>query len=169
MFPQALKSSWLSTTGWLKPHVLKAIKHVKCTLSLWNGLSKTNKASCLTCYLTHVFSTSALDIQVTHKNCFNRTHTPNRAWIMESSQSEMNILSNGKSHDLGEDVGVPLKTMLDGDQWVFFPYEWLPLFNTAWSKYFLRFPFCLSLVILVWKPQSHNPIKQYYFKFKCHC
>ncbi|XP_012773985.2 sodium-coupled neutral amino acid transporter 3 isoform X1 [Maylandia zebra] len=35
---------------------------------------------------------------------------------MEPSQSEMNILSNGKSHDLGDDVGVPLKTMLDEDQ-----------------------------------------------------
>uniref|UniRef100_A0AAX7VG98 Amino acid transporter transmembrane domain-containing protein n=1 Tax=Astatotilapia calliptera TaxID=8154 RepID=A0AAX7VG98_ASTCA len=36
---------------------------------------------------------------------------------MEPSQSEMNILSNGKSHDLGDDVGVPLKTMLDEDQY----------------------------------------------------
>ncbi|XP_030585716.1 sodium-coupled neutral amino acid transporter 3 isoform X1 [Archocentrus centrarchus] len=35
---------------------------------------------------------------------------------MEHSQSEMNILSNGKSHDLGDDGGVPLKTMLDEDQ-----------------------------------------------------
>ncbi|XP_029287463.1 sodium-coupled neutral amino acid transporter 3 isoform X2 [Cottoperca gobio] len=34
---------------------------------------------------------------------------------MEPSQSEMNILSNGKSHDLGCDVGVPMKTMLEED------------------------------------------------------
>ncbi|XP_068170460.1 sodium-coupled neutral amino acid transporter 3 isoform X2 [Antennarius striatus] len=36
--------------------------------------------------------------------------------MMESAQSETNILSNGKSHDLGEDVGVPMKTILDEDQ-----------------------------------------------------
>ncbi|XP_047438668.1 sodium-coupled neutral amino acid transporter 3 isoform X2 [Mugil cephalus] len=35
---------------------------------------------------------------------------------MEPSQSEMNILSNGKSHDLVDDVGVPMKTFLDEDQ-----------------------------------------------------
>ncbi|KAM9409857.1 sodium-coupled neutral amino acid transporter 3 isoform 2-T4 [Pholidichthys leucotaenia] len=36
---------------------------------------------------------------------------------MEPSQSEMNILSNGKYHDLGDDVGVPVKTMLEEDQY----------------------------------------------------
>ncbi|XP_041809043.1 sodium-coupled neutral amino acid transporter 3-like [Chelmon rostratus] len=35
---------------------------------------------------------------------------------MEAGQSEMNILSNGKSHDLGDDVGVPMKTLLEEDQ-----------------------------------------------------
>ncbi|XP_053172437.1 sodium-coupled neutral amino acid transporter 3-like [Scomber japonicus] len=35
---------------------------------------------------------------------------------MEPAQSEMNILSNGKSHDLGDDVGVPMKTLLEEDQ-----------------------------------------------------
>ncbi|XP_035517925.1 sodium-coupled neutral amino acid transporter 3 [Morone saxatilis] len=36
--------------------------------------------------------------------------------MMEHAQSEMNILSNGKSHDLGDDMGVPMKTFLDEDQ-----------------------------------------------------
>uniref|UniRef100_A0AAQ6AE77 Amino acid transporter transmembrane domain-containing protein n=1 Tax=Amphiprion ocellaris TaxID=80972 RepID=A0AAQ6AE77_AMPOC len=36
--------------------------------------------------------------------------------MMESSQSEMNILSNGKSHNLVDDVGMPMKTMLEEDQ-----------------------------------------------------
>lgn len=35
---------------------------------------------------------------------------------MESSQSEMNILSNGKSLDFGDDTSVPIKTQLDEDQ-----------------------------------------------------
>ncbi|XP_074523858.1 sodium-coupled neutral amino acid transporter 3 isoform X1 [Halichoeres trimaculatus] len=35
---------------------------------------------------------------------------------MEPSQSEMNILSNGKSHDLGDDMGVPVKTFPEEDQ-----------------------------------------------------
>lgn len=35
---------------------------------------------------------------------------------MEPSQSEMNILSNGKSHNLGEDTGVPTKTFPEEDQ-----------------------------------------------------
>lgn len=35
---------------------------------------------------------------------------------MEPSQSEMNILSNGKSHDLGDDMGVPMKTLMEDDQ-----------------------------------------------------
>uniref|UniRef100_A0A672I9Y7 Solute carrier family 38 member 3b n=1 Tax=Salarias fasciatus TaxID=181472 RepID=A0A672I9Y7_SALFA len=35
---------------------------------------------------------------------------------MEPSQSETNILSNGKSHDLVDDLGVPLKTLLEEDQ-----------------------------------------------------
>ncbi|GAA6221939.1 sodium-coupled neutral amino acid transporter 3-like isoform X1 [Lates japonicus] len=35
---------------------------------------------------------------------------------MEPAQSEMNILSNGKSHDLGDDMSVPMKTMLEEDQ-----------------------------------------------------
>ncbi|XP_008284342.1 sodium-coupled neutral amino acid transporter 3 isoform X2 [Stegastes partitus] len=35
---------------------------------------------------------------------------------MEPSQSEMNILSNGKSHNLGDDVGVPMKMMPEEDQ-----------------------------------------------------
>lgn len=39
--------------------------------------------------------------------------------MMEPAHSEMNILSNGKSHDLGDDVGVPMKTLLEEDQWVF--------------------------------------------------
>lgn len=48
-------------------------------------------------------------------------------WMMEPAQSEMNILSNGKSHDLGDDMGMPMKTMLDEDQWVFNLYfKWLP-------------------------------------------
>ncbi|KAM3622270.1 uncharacterized protein V6R79_022377 [Siganus canaliculatus] len=34
---------------------------------------------------------------------------------METSQSEMNILSNGKSHGLADDVGVPMKTQLEED------------------------------------------------------
>ncbi|XP_029991065.1 sodium-coupled neutral amino acid transporter 3 isoform X2 [Sphaeramia orbicularis] len=36
---------------------------------------------------------------------------------MEPSQSEMNILSNGKSHDLGDDMSVPMKTLLEEDQY----------------------------------------------------
>lgn len=39
---------------------------------------------------------------------------------MEPAQSDTNILSNGKSHDLGDDVGVPMKTVPEEDQWVFF-------------------------------------------------
>ncbi|XP_061689083.1 sodium-coupled neutral amino acid transporter 3-like [Syngnathoides biaculeatus] len=35
---------------------------------------------------------------------------------MEEAQSEMNILSNGKSHNLGDDVDVPMKTSLEEDQ-----------------------------------------------------
>uniref|UniRef100_A0A7N8XJ48 Solute carrier family 38 member 3b n=1 Tax=Mastacembelus armatus TaxID=205130 RepID=A0A7N8XJ48_9TELE len=35
---------------------------------------------------------------------------------MEPAQSEMNILSNGKGHDHEEDMGVPMKTMLEEDQ-----------------------------------------------------
>ncbi|XP_040889966.1 sodium-coupled neutral amino acid transporter 3 isoform X2 [Toxotes jaculatrix] len=35
---------------------------------------------------------------------------------MEPAQSEMNILSNGKSHDLGDDMAVPMKTLLEEDQ-----------------------------------------------------
>ncbi|KAM9799860.1 sodium-coupled neutral amino acid transporter 3-like isoform X1 [Syngnathus typhle] len=35
---------------------------------------------------------------------------------MEQAQSEMNILSNGKSHNLGDDVDVPIKTLLEDDQ-----------------------------------------------------
>lgn len=37
---------------------------------------------------------------------------------METDQSEMNTLSNGKTRDLGEDGGVPVKTVLEEDQWV---------------------------------------------------
>uniref|UniRef100_A0A7N9APD1 Solute carrier family 38 member 3b n=1 Tax=Mastacembelus armatus TaxID=205130 RepID=A0A7N9APD1_9TELE len=36
--------------------------------------------------------------------------------MMEPAQSEMNILSNGKGHDHEEDMGVPMKTMLEEDQ-----------------------------------------------------
>ncbi|XP_041836109.1 sodium-coupled neutral amino acid transporter 3 isoform X2 [Melanotaenia boesemani] len=36
--------------------------------------------------------------------------------MMEPSQSELNILSNGKTHDLGDDIGIPMKTMLEEDQ-----------------------------------------------------
>ncbi|XP_017263885.1 sodium-coupled neutral amino acid transporter 3 isoform X2 [Kryptolebias marmoratus] len=36
---------------------------------------------------------------------------------MEPSQSEMNILSNGKSHDLADDMGVPMKTLFAEDQY----------------------------------------------------
>lgn len=39
-------------------------------------------------------------------------------WIMDPAQSEMNILSNGKHHDLGDDVGVPMKMLPEEDQWV---------------------------------------------------
>ncbi|KAM9759566.1 sodium-coupled neutral amino acid transporter 3 isoform 2-T3 [Menidia menidia] len=35
---------------------------------------------------------------------------------MEPAQSEMNILSNGKNHDLVDDMGMPMKTMLDEEQ-----------------------------------------------------
>ncbi|XP_077386215.1 sodium-coupled neutral amino acid transporter 3-like isoform X2 [Festucalex cinctus] len=35
---------------------------------------------------------------------------------MEQAHSEMNILSNGKSHSLGDDVDVPMKTSLEDDQ-----------------------------------------------------
>ncbi|XP_034724711.1 sodium-coupled neutral amino acid transporter 3 isoform X2 [Etheostoma cragini] len=35
---------------------------------------------------------------------------------MEPTQSEMNILSNGKSHNLRDDVGVPMKMLPDEDQ-----------------------------------------------------
>ncbi|XP_077429702.1 sodium-coupled neutral amino acid transporter 3-like [Vanacampus margaritifer] len=35
---------------------------------------------------------------------------------MEQAHSEMNILSNGKSHALGDDVDVPMKTLLEDDQ-----------------------------------------------------
>lgn len=37
---------------------------------------------------------------------------------MEPSQSEMNILSNGKSHELGDELVVPVKAPLEEDQWV---------------------------------------------------
>ncbi|KAM6928427.1 sodium-coupled neutral amino acid transporter 3-like [Xenentodon cancila] len=37
--------------------------------------------------------------------------------MMEPAQSEMNILSNGKSNDLGDDMGMPMKTLLDDDQY----------------------------------------------------
>uniref|UniRef100_A0A7N6FKL0 Solute carrier family 38 member 3b n=1 Tax=Anabas testudineus TaxID=64144 RepID=A0A7N6FKL0_ANATE len=36
--------------------------------------------------------------------------------MMEPSQSEMNILSNGKSHDLGDDLTVPVKMLPEEDQ-----------------------------------------------------
>ncbi|KAF3689953.1 Sodium-coupled neutral amino acid transporter 3 [Channa argus] len=36
--------------------------------------------------------------------------------MMEPAHSEMNILSNGKSHDLGDDMGMAMKTMLEEDQ-----------------------------------------------------
>ncbi|XP_038128894.1 sodium-coupled neutral amino acid transporter 3 isoform X2 [Cyprinodon tularosa] len=35
---------------------------------------------------------------------------------MEPAKSEMNILSNGKTHDLGDDMNVPMKTLLAEDQ-----------------------------------------------------
>ncbi|XP_051931436.1 sodium-coupled neutral amino acid transporter 3-like isoform X1 [Hippocampus zosterae] len=35
---------------------------------------------------------------------------------MDQAQSEMNILANGKSYNLGDDVDVPMKTSLDDDQ-----------------------------------------------------
>lgn len=35
---------------------------------------------------------------------------------MEPSESEMNILSNGKPHDLGDDMNMPMKTLLTEDQ-----------------------------------------------------
>uniref|UniRef100_A0A3Q2DS64 Solute carrier family 38 member 3b n=1 Tax=Cyprinodon variegatus TaxID=28743 RepID=A0A3Q2DS64_CYPVA len=35
---------------------------------------------------------------------------------MEPAESEMNILSNGKTHDLGDDMNVPMKTLLAEDQ-----------------------------------------------------
>ncbi|XP_051987068.1 sodium-coupled neutral amino acid transporter 3-like isoform X2 [Xyrauchen texanus] len=35
---------------------------------------------------------------------------------MEPARSEMSILPNGKSHDLGEDMCVPMKTMMEEDQ-----------------------------------------------------
>ncbi|XP_034544130.1 sodium-coupled neutral amino acid transporter 3 [Notolabrus celidotus] len=35
---------------------------------------------------------------------------------MEPAQSEMNILSNGKSHDLGDEMSVPVKTFPEEDQ-----------------------------------------------------
>ncbi|XP_061544647.1 sodium-coupled neutral amino acid transporter 3-like [Phycodurus eques] len=36
--------------------------------------------------------------------------------MMEQAQSVTNILSNGKSHNLGDDVDVPMKTLLEEDQ-----------------------------------------------------
>ncbi|KAM4588061.1 sodium-coupled neutral amino acid transporter 3 isoform 2-T4 [Odontesthes bonariensis] len=36
--------------------------------------------------------------------------------MMEPSQSEMNIFSNGKNHDLVDDMGMPMKSMLDEEQ-----------------------------------------------------
>jgi len=35
---------------------------------------------------------------------------------MEGAESEMNILSNGKGHEQGEDTCVPVKTMPEEDQ-----------------------------------------------------
>ena len=37
---------------------------------------------------------------------------------MEGAESEMNILSNGKGHDHGEDMCVPVKMISEEDQWV---------------------------------------------------
>lgn len=34
---------------------------------------------------------------------------------MEPAQSE--IVANGKTHDYGEDMGVPMKTLHEEDQW----------------------------------------------------
>lgn len=34
---------------------------------------------------------------------------------MEPVQSEMSILVNGKGHDLGDDMNVPMKTVLEED------------------------------------------------------
>lgn len=39
---------------------------------------------------------------------------------MEPAQSEMSILTNGKN-DLGEDMGMPMKTLLEDDQWALDP------------------------------------------------
>lgn len=36
-----------------------------------------------------------------------------RTWTMEPSQSEMNILSNGKTHD---GMSMPMKTLMEEDQ-----------------------------------------------------
>ena len=35
---------------------------------------------------------------------------------MESDQSEMSILANGKGHDLGDDMNVPMKALMEDDQ-----------------------------------------------------
>lgn len=63
---------------------------------------------------------------------------------MEHSQSEMNILSNGKSHDFGEDTGVPMKTQLDEDQYddpdrVLESEEFLPSGNGKKPTHFTDF------------------------------
>lgn len=38
------------------------------------------------------------------------------AWTMDPTQSEMAILSNGKSHDLEGDLAMPMKTLPEEDQ-----------------------------------------------------
>lgn len=59
-----------------------------------------------------ILSPSALDIHDIEES----------TWMMDPAESEMNILSNGKSHDLRDDADVPMKTFLDEDQWVFSLY-----------------------------------------------
>lgn len=71
---------------------------------------------------------------------------------MEPVQSEMNILSNGKNHDLGDEVGMSMKTQPEDDQWVFFlliksQMNGCPLVTTGEQHFNTEH----ALSLLVWK------------------
>lgn len=72
---------------------------------------------CPLCLMCNMCSFSIRDTEFCWQRIIHRASaTP---FTMEQGQSEMNILSNGKSHNLGDDVDVPMKTSLEDDQWVF--------------------------------------------------
>lgn len=117
-------------------------------------------------YVIPVLFLAVLDIHSLHSS--PKKSVP--AWTMEPTQSEMNILSNGKSHDPEGDLGMPMKTLPEEDQWVFSLY-----FKHRWMTALCRLhSMCLALfipfVFLNWYLKPHPGLfQQLSFKWTLWC